>query len=211
LARGFLWKILHSAYKFGEFWKNIPNMEHLAICGFPDCTTEETVKHILLDCEQSHAAKALWNLAKELWTKQEDFWPEINFGVILACNLTNFQNMEGKRMIGKCRLFTILITETAHLIWKIWCERVIQWGNNPENFHTPQEIKGRWLNCINTCLKMDRLHTSFSRFGKKATKESIVLETWSTVLMNEENLPDNWIWESSVLLGIRSQCSLGHS
>ena len=51
-------------------------------------------------------------------------------------------------------------------------------------------------------LKFDKLQTDIKRYGSRAIKADLVLKPWSGVLLNEENLPDNWIWESGVLVGI---------
>lgn len=162
------------------------------------------MEHIILECEGSPAAQTLWGMARELWLQREKTWPEVSFGTVMACNLAKFKNNKGEKNVGRKRLFIILVTETAHLIWKIRCERAIQRQNDPERFHSQEEVINKWLICINTRLKMDRLHTSSFRYGKKALKETVFMQTWSGILTNEENLPDNWIRQSSVLVGIRS-------
>ncbi|KAF9464302.1 hypothetical protein BDZ94DRAFT_1354993 [Collybia nuda] len=101
-----------------------------------------------------------------------------------------------KTQPGKNRLFSILVSETAHLIWKTRCER----GTT----HTRRELENKWTQCINTCLKLDILQTNHSEYGKKAIKESVVLDTWKGILKDEGNLPKEWIWQSSVLVGIKS-------
>ncbi|KAJ8581192.1 hypothetical protein M405DRAFT_714211, partial [Rhizopogon salebrosus TDB-379] len=58
-----------------------------------------------------------------------------------------------------------------------------------------------WLSIINSRLKLDKL-TNPSRYGKKVLKEDLVLRTWSSTFMKEENLPGNWIKQSGVLVGI---------
>lgn len=208
-ARGFLWKNVHRAYKIGDHWRSIPNLEQRANCGL--CGEEETMEHILLECQNSPAIKIMWDLAKELWMKRERNWPDIRYGSILGCNLAEFRNEKGNLLEGKNRLFTILVTETAHNIWKVRCERVIQREEQPEKYHTESELKNKWLHTINMRLKLDKLHTNISRYGKQAIKESTVLHTWSGVLMDEENLQDNWVWQSGVLVGIKSCRPLGRN
>jgi hypothetical protein len=106
--------------------------------------------------------------------RREQAWPEITYGTILASNLAEFGNRKGEKQIGKNHLFAILVTETAHMIWKIRCERVFQKsGDN----HTRAEMENKWLHCINTCLKMDRLQTDHLKYGKKAIKMATVLQT----------------------------------
>ncbi|KAJ7080236.1 hypothetical protein C8R44DRAFT_907175 [Mycena epipterygia] len=48
----------------------------------------------------------------------------------------------------------------------------------------------------------DQLLTDISRYGSRATDMKVVLQTWDGVLMDNKNLPENWIWQSGVLVGI---------
>ncbi|KAJ7661175.1 hypothetical protein B0H17DRAFT_953751 [Mycena rosella] len=93
--------------------------------------------------------------------------------------------------VGTTRLFRILVSESAFLIWRLRCERVIQ----EKDLASAREIHNRWLKTINNRLGLDG-------YGKKAIKKSLVLKTWQRVLKNERNLPKNWIWEAEVLVGI---------
>ncbi|KAF9455620.1 hypothetical protein BDZ94DRAFT_1179626, partial [Collybia nuda] len=203
-TRSFLWKNFHDAYKIGKYWKNIPDMEHRSLCCFhPTCTSEETMEHILIECKNSSATNHLWDMAKSLWIKKDPQWPKITYGTILACNTADFKT-RGKSQPGKNRLFAILISETAHLIWKTRCEKVFQRDNLHNTSNTKRELGNKWIHCINTRLKLDRLQTNHHKFGKKALKESLVMDTWKGILKDEENLPKDWIRQSSVLVGIRS-------
>ena len=58
----------------------------------------------------------------------------------LGGGLANFKRQDGTRNL----LFRILITESAHLIWVLRCERRIARGNNPNNHHTAEAVKNRW-------------------------------------------------------------------
>ncbi|KAG1800547.1 ribonuclease H-like protein, partial [Suillus variegatus] len=200
---GFLWKNLHGAYRLGEFWQNIPNCEHRGTCRL--CGGIESMEHILVECEDSPARKLIWELAEKLWCWREDAWPNIRFGTILGCNLAHFTDTKKKRLEGKSRLFSILTYESAHLIWKLRCKRVIKFNNEEDKFHSKNEICNRWISTINRRLKYDKLLTNTSRYGKKALRESLVLHTWSGVLLDEDDLPDNWIRTAGVLVGILPQ------
>jgi len=48
---------------------------------------------------------------------------------------------------------------------------------------------------------MNKLQTDKKRYGKRALQEKMVLQTWSGVLENEDNLPDNWIRMAGILVG----------
>ena len=142
----------------------------------------------------------VWREARAVWTRQETHWPEIDLDTTLGSSLIKFKNTHGKLIPGKARLLTILLTETAYLIWKLHCEHVIQHENDPDKLHMPDKITNRWLQAINTHLKMNRLHTDTLKYGKRALKKKLVLQIWSGMLHNKQDLPDNWIWTAGVLV-----------
>ncbi|KAG1807200.1 hypothetical protein EV424DRAFT_1474235 [Suillus variegatus] len=112
----FLWKFLHGAYKIGEFWDKIPHLEQRGICDI--CSSPERMEHILLK-RKLIPLRMIWKAAQDLWCKRKATWPEIHFSTILGCNLATFYNNNGKKMVGKSRLFKIIVLESAHLIWKL--------------------------------------------------------------------------------------------
>ncbi|RDB22893.1 hypothetical protein Hypma_009809 [Hypsizygus marmoreus] len=144
----------------------------------------KAIRVFLWKGQQSRAIELIWEKCEDMWRRR------IRYGTVLGCNLADFKTVHGRRKTGTCRLFQILVTEAAHLIWKIRCERAIQ-REDPDDFHTGLEIENRWWAAINKRLKMDKLYTDKARYGKKAVPEKTVLHTWSGVLWNEENLPDN--------------------
>ncbi|KAI0726612.1 hypothetical protein BC629DRAFT_1486236 [Irpex lacteus] len=60
---------------------------------------------------------------------------------------------------GTSRLFRILVSESAHLIWKLRCERVMDRGDDPSNWHSREEIKRRWAKAIDSRLALDQTLT----------------------------------------------------
>jgi hypothetical protein len=197
--RVFLWKTLHKTQKCGEYWLNIPGFEHRLNC--PTCRVDESMTHILTDCAVP-GQKEIWKLVSTLWSKKHDYWPRIrNIGAITGCGLANFKDDKGKQMDGANRLYRILISESAFLIWKLRCTRVIELGEDEVLWPSKQEIHNRWTHAINRRLALDQEMTS-KRYGKKALDKSLVLHTWSGVLKNEASLPENWIKQPRVLVGI---------
>ena len=160
------------------------------------------MQHILIDCRESKIRRVVWNLASELWRKREPSWPEISFGSILGANLPNSISTKSTKKKGRNRLFTILVLESAHLIWKLRCEWLIENQGDQSKFPSDNEVHNKWVRAINMRLKFDKLQTDIKRYGSRAIKTDLVLKTWSGVLLNKENLPNNWIWESGVLVGI---------
>ncbi|KAJ7266816.1 hypothetical protein C8J57DRAFT_976327, partial [Mycena rebaudengoi] len=192
--RDFLWRCLHQSYKCGTYWRNISTYEHWGIC--PTCQVDETMEHLLLECN-TPGQELIWQSSRQLWEKKHKKLPDMTIGPNLGCSLAEFKNSRGKKNHAAGRLFRILISKSAHIIWKLRNERVIS-GRK----HSNLEIYNKWVNCLNMRLKMDQLLTDISRYGSQATKFEWVLQTWDGVLMDNKNLPQNWIWQSGVLVGI---------
>jgi ribonuclease HI len=187
--RVFLWKVLHNAHKCGNYWLQIPNFEHRSTCLM--CGVEDSMTHILTECD-APGQKEIWNLTKDLWLSKHNLWPNVvNIGVITGCCLAKFLNGKGQHKLGAERLYRILMTESAHLIWRIRCEHIIERSNREQ-----------WHCIINKRLTLDQAMTN-KRYETKAISTQTVLHTWSGTLKNELSLPDNWINYSGVLVGIR--------
>ena len=92
-----------------------------------------------------------------------------------------------------------------YLIWKIRCERAITWNNEPEKFHSHNEIHNKWLQAINVRLKMDSIRTNTKIFKAKAIKPKIVLKTWKNCLKEDVHDTRNWCGKTGVLVGIASR------
>ncbi|KAJ7809292.1 hypothetical protein B0H14DRAFT_3090931 [Mycena olivaceomarginata] len=165
------------------------------------CQVDDNLDHIMTQCE-APGREILWNLAKKLWEMKGYQWPKISLGRVLACGFAEVEDANGKRDRGADRLYRILVSETAHLIWKLRCLRVIEWGSDPSRYFSEYEIHNRWLACINACLRTDILLTDRKKFGNRALNFKRVLNTWRCVLKDAENLADTKISESRVLVGI---------
>lgn len=102
--------------------------------------------HILTECE-APPRKLIWKLANNLWMKKSDSPLPTRLGDILGCGLANFKR-NGKPDKGKNRLYRILVSESAYLIWKMRNERRIRDNNEPPD--TPQTLTiNRWTHAIN--------------------------------------------------------------
>lgn len=195
--RQFAWKTLHGAHKIGTYWLKIPGYEHRADCRL--CGIPEDMEHIMVGCTGT-CNKTIWNLARKTWEMTGQPWPEITLGLIIGCALVELVNDEKKRLSGHERLYRILVSESAYLIWTLRCVRVIQRGGELEDWHPVNEVKSRWFAAINRRLTLDQAMTRVS-LGPKALSRDIVLKTWSNVLLDNEQLPTDWIGHTGVLVG----------
>ncbi|EJD32435.1 hypothetical protein AURDEDRAFT_77673, partial [Auricularia subglabra TFB-10046 SS5] len=151
-TREFMWRTLHSTQKIGNFWHRIPHREGLAEC--PPCETLESMDHILLECD-APGQNAIWRETRLLWSRTGLEWPALNLGLILGCALVEIRDADGKRHKGASRLFRILVSEAAFLIWKLRNERRIQNQDDPEKHAFEQEIVNRWRAQIEKRLRID--------------------------------------------------------
>jgi hypothetical protein len=62
-------------------------------------------------------------------------------------------------------------------------------------------VRNKWWYTIDARLKLDCILTR-GRFGKKAIKSTLVKHTWESILENELSLPENWMFDTGVLVGI---------
>ncbi|KAJ7131490.1 ribonuclease H-like protein [Mycena crocata] len=195
--RTFLWKSVHGAHRIGKFWENIPECEERAVC--THCETTESLEHILLECP-SPGQTQIWALAKEFWAKKHEYWPDLSMGSLLGSGLAIFVDEKRRPMIPTARLYHIVITESLYLIWKLRCECVIEHDGKPP---TESEVHNRWVHTMNERLAFDQSLTDKLRFRRQyQVPPDLVLETWRGTLKDEKDLPENWLTEAEVLVGM---------
>ncbi|KAF6747103.1 hypothetical protein DFP72DRAFT_822230 [Ephemerocybe angulata] len=114
----FAWKALHEGHKVGKYWKYIDEDRYQC----QPCNSDiESLEHILQECRVS-GQETVWNLAREAWAKTGLDWPEVTLELILSVGTIEIKNRNGKASEGRTRLFKILLTESAYLIWLLRCE-----------------------------------------------------------------------------------------
>jgi ribonuclease HI len=204
-TRDFLWKGVQGTYKIGAYWSHIDGYQDRATCTV--CNEREDLNHILLECRAGPRATA-WKTANEVWKKRSQTELPTTLGDILGCGLATFET-EGKQDKGKGRLYRILVSETAYLIWKLRNERTIRDENGPPQ--SPNEVHNKWINTMNKRLTTDRLLTNTARFQSNAVDNKLVKATWTNCLKEEENLPANWPTARGVLVGILAARPPGHA
>jgi hypothetical protein len=117
----------HDAYMIGTNWLRTsfaPEYQKRGEC--QACHTTETMDHILIKCTSNGQAQ-IWQYVRKLWTQKEKKDLVITLGTILTSPSTVLKE-NGQDKIGATRLYRIMISESAYLIWKLRCERVIQKG-----------------------------------------------------------------------------------
>jgi ribonuclease HI/exonuclease III len=196
--RDFLWKHTHGMYRLGKFWDHIPGYEDRAMC--PLCNKYDTLEHLISECDSTERV-TVWKQANDLWKKRYTEDLPCSEGAILGGGLANFKNSVGKPDAAKNRLYRILITESAHLIWVLRCERRIANGDLSPNYHTEEAVKNRWYKKINERMQIDCLLTNKYLYERKALKTKKVYNTWAKCSTSEEELHREWCKHPGVLVG----------
>jgi hypothetical protein len=190
----------------GEYWTHINGHETRQTCA--TCETTESMTHILIHCREP-PTNIIWSLARQTWPHAENQWPTPSLGIILGCGAIHLPAIEEQTdpptqapqhlpSKGTKRLLQILISESAHLIWVLRCERVIR-----ERQHPPTEIRARWLQAINARLTEDKITATRIKRNKSFT--SLITSTWEPLLSKDSDLPipANWLTNREVLVGTR--------
>ena len=183
-TRDFLWKGTQSMYKISKYWTPIKDFKQRGIC--PICNELEDMEHILTSCKV-RMRKLTWDLAGDLWTRRSNSPLPCRMGDILGCRLAEFKK-NGRPDKGKNRLYHILVSETAYLIWKMRNKRRIRDGDLPVCETPKREICNRWMHALDKHLTIDRALINNTKFSKRAMSEKLVKHTWSGCLNNKEAL-----------------------
>lgn len=197
--RDFLWKAIHGAHRVGKYWLHIPGYEMRGMCAV--CNQTDDMTHILTRCGAA-GQREVWELARTLLSVKLERVPVISTGLALGSHVFTVLDGEGAVVGDKTRFARIVLTEAAHLIWALRCERVIGWEDAPERRHTKGEIRGRFEARLNTRLALDQGGTCARVHKKRALSGDKVLATWRGALRDEQALPDDWLAITEVLVGI---------
>ena len=197
-VRDFLWKHAQGVYRLGAFWSHILGYEDRAEC--PLCHTEDTLEHIVAECESTEK-KVVWSLTNRLWNRRYDGDLPRAEGAVLGGGLAMYRTDEGRPDAAKNRLYRVLVTEAAHLIWVLRCERRIKGGDDPGNYHTEAAVSRRWHRRMNERMQIDCLLTNAFLYEGRALKTRTVYNTWEKCSTNTEDLHREWCRHPGVLVG----------
>jgi ribonuclease HI len=196
--RNFLWKHSHGVYRLGRFWTHIPGLESRAEC--PLCNKDNTLEHIITECVSTERVTT-WDTANQLWRLRYDKDLPTSEGATLGSGLANFKKDDRKPDAAKNRLYRILMTESAHMIWVLRCERRITNQENPHNFHTEEAVQNRWYKKVNERMQIDCLLTNKFLYENKALKTKKVYDTWAKCSTSTEELHSEWCRRPGILVG----------
>ncbi|KAF8999235.1 hypothetical protein BDZ89DRAFT_1082805, partial [Hymenopellis radicata] len=105
-AKYFLWMLLHDATT--------------AQC--QECGEIESMEHILTKCA-TPGQREVWDLASQMWRRKTGSPLQVEVGDIMSCGVQPPNMHKRATTRGEERMRRILISESAHLIWKLRNER----------------------------------------------------------------------------------------
>ncbi|KAH9885427.1 hypothetical protein C8Q73DRAFT_769902 [Cubamyces lactineus] len=201
-ARQWIWMVIHDGYMLGDRWLR-PNMSDelkaRAVCS--TCGQTETMQHILFCCNAC-GRETIWALLRETWEATGLTGYDPDWGNIMgaACAVIRPNGPDSKRSTAAEDRWAILAIESAHLIWKLRCERVIT--NNGDEF-AERQVTNRWYSALNRRLDLERKVVALSLGKKRAKLQTKLDAVWRPLI---EDLPDqstDWVTDSGVLVGIK--------
>ncbi|KAH9850520.1 hypothetical protein C2E23DRAFT_735008 [Lenzites betulinus] len=157
------------------------------------------MSHILTECDAPGRC-VLWELAEGTLAKKGVHIPCLSYGMVLGIPSLELSRDDGGISHSRTRLARIVLSETAHMVWKMRCERVIGWDGEQERTHPEALIRNKWYAAINERLRLDIERTK-KRWKKRRIPPTTVLETWRGTLHDEKSLPEDWTGTSGVLVG----------
>ncbi|KAI0654611.1 ribonuclease H-like protein [Cubamyces menziesii] len=198
-VRDFLWKTLHRAYRVGPYWSVIPGYEDRALCRH--CGVPEDMEHILTACAAPGQAD-LWDRARALLRRADVPLPEQpSLGLYLGAPLFTVAGGDDTVRRASSRLARLVLSETAHTIWALRCERVIQWHDSPDRVHAPNAVRNQWYAVLDRRLWLDQQRVRRTVPGGRPLPVDVVRATWEPVLDMRIDRESDWVREQGVLVG----------
>ncbi|KAI9459793.1 hypothetical protein HD554DRAFT_2002175, partial [Boletus coccyginus] len=142
-----LLRAMHNSQRIGKLWLHIKNYEHRAKCPLCDAPIED-LEHILT-LWPSPRRLTVWRAAQKAWPpslpprQQPTFGQILGSGEISPSPENDHRERRAHNQAYDC-LLRILISESAHLIWVLRCERV-----RSDRSYSVAEIETRWVDKIN--------------------------------------------------------------
>ncbi|EJD32733.1 hypothetical protein AURDEDRAFT_77501 [Auricularia subglabra TFB-10046 SS5] len=152
-VRVFLWRSMHEGHKIGEYWARMdnPTYQNRGYCTICGHNVPETLEHILLECADP-AREQIWGLAEDLWRHKHPKWHPLSYSLILGCGQVTIRDPQTHRKLaGATRLYRMLLSESAYLIWKIRCVRRIDHSDDPDWRPHREYVHNEWYLCLYFC------------------------------------------------------------
>ncbi|KAJ7916409.1 hypothetical protein B0H13DRAFT_2323368 [Mycena leptocephala] len=154
--------------------------------------------HILTECKEN-GQEQVWDLASELWSQKTKQPLRPLIGEIMGwCDQSG--NKPGSVDKGTSRLYRIIVSDSAHLIWRLRNERRMQ-GRDPASEHDSRDLPEMETGHeyqAGTRLPNDKQNLLQKESGPKVT----CAQNLQQVIQDEDTLPADWTGEPQVLVGV---------
>jgi ribonuclease HI len=159
--RNFLWKCIYNAIKSGNTGNTSLNVRKEL---YAKLATAQ--RALSISC---WSARDPVNLRSGNWQRSSGYGnnqpgPTCHLARYSQCSLGVFIDQRNKLNTSTVRLYRILISESAHLIWKLRCECVIGCDGEPP---TIKEVQNRWSKIMNERLEIDINLMNCLRYGNE--------------------------------------------
>ncbi|KAL1657835.1 hypothetical protein GGF50DRAFT_68392 [Schizophyllum commune] len=186
-VKQFKYRVMHDSIRCGKYWKHIPECGQRAMCAH--CSSEssevlESTQHILTECK-APGRETVWKTIKDICKRRNIPWKGARIGMILASDLAEYKDVDGKARHGDNRLYRILMGEGMYLIWLLRNERVIQNEGDSVKYPSQAAIKSRLLATLKKRKEIDFTLTNGRKFKRRALDPKLVEDTWKDVLEGE--------------------------
>ncbi|KAI0327199.1 hypothetical protein GY45DRAFT_1208941, partial [Cubamyces sp. BRFM 1775] len=126
-----------------------------------------------------------------------------SLGVYLGAPLYVVKDESGVEKRAASRLARIVLSETVFLIWKLRCERVIAWADQPGKVHSQDGILSAWYATLDRRLWLDQQRALRKVGRRKLLPIATVNGTWEAVIDDATDVNSDWIRRVGVLVGRR--------
>ncbi|KAK0468577.1 hypothetical protein IW261DRAFT_1346029, partial [Armillaria novae-zelandiae] len=139
-----LWRsmLVHNGYIVGQHWKHISGYEERM--QYKEYGIKESMDHILTTSD-ALGQEIIWMLACNIWRKKIKSELIITKGTIISCGMQPAMTHRSATKRTTEQFRRIPISESAHLIWRLRNECMI----NERQPYSENEISQRWLSTLN--------------------------------------------------------------
>ncbi|KIJ39412.1 hypothetical protein M422DRAFT_175078, partial [Sphaerobolus stellatus SS14] len=140
--------------------------------------------YILTECK-APGQELIWKLTETLWKETGKLWLDIFIEVILGCGLSNYLVDNEVPDTGLNRLFLIIVSESAYLIWKMQCEWIIKYEGQLDKHPSAPKVTAKWRSTISKWIQFKIIASNSGRFKNKVIPFKLVEKTWGKLLKTE--------------------------
>ena len=117
------------------------------------CGEQEGLEHILFDCSVA-PVRVIKRILGSFLRGGPHPPPLVSFGLLLGAPLFSATPAAAGATPWD-ELCRAVLMESAYLLWVLRCERAIGMGGETDRWHTPEQVRERWLATMRTRARTD--------------------------------------------------------